>query len=656
MGADKSPKLDAMVGRGTVLDRLSGFISLMACIMRLMRLANIWIAAAVILWISLDAAVAQPKSDEAPAHPKRIVVLYSYGQQFQAWATWSKAIRSELGRQSSWPLDIQEHSLVTARNGDEAAEGKFVEYLKALYAQQPPDLILCLAAPAARFVQRYRADLFPTAPMLLAVVDLRRVDQSILSGQDAMAGVQFDPVVLIENIQRLLPETKTIAMINGAAPTERFWAGEMKRVLGPLLENKVELLFYGERSLAETQKAVASLPPHSAILFQQLNVDGTGAVYGDKEPLKRLSKVANAPIFTFDESYFDGDVVGGPMFSPADGARSTAAVALRILGGEKASAIKAPPTGFAAPKYDWRQLQRWNITESRLPPGSEVLFRELSAWDRYRWQIVAMFGIIFLQGSTITGLLYEGRRRRFAEAQAKRRLTELAHVNRHLIANELGSSIAHEVNQPLGAILNNAETMKILLGTQSPDLDELREIVDDILRDDRRASEVILRLRNLLTKEPFDLRDIDLNQIVSEVIELLSTTARQRRVKFIKALSSTALPVRGDTVQLQQVLVNLMINGMDAMSDTNGVPREIIVRSASSRGFAEVSVSDTGPGISPDQIGNVFDPFFTTKQNGMGIGLSIAQTIVEAHSGEIWAENQMDGGAVFRIRLQLSVN
>ena len=151
---------------------------------------------------------------------------------------------------------------------------------------------------------------------------------------------------------------------------------------------------------------------------------------------------------------------------------------------------------------------------------------------------------------------------------------------------------------------------------------------------------MILRLRNLLTKEPFELRDIDLNQIVSEVIELLSTTARQRGVNFTKALSSTALQVRGDTVQLQQVLVNLIINGMDAMSDTNGGPREIVVRSASVRGFAEVSVSDTGPGISPDKIGNVFDPFFTTKQNGMGIGLSIARTIVEAHGGKIRAENR----------------
>ena len=189
-----------------------------SCTLRMKRLVNMWIAAAVILLISVGGTAAQPKSGEPAAQPKRIVVLYSYGQNFQAWATWGRAIRNELSRQSPWPLDIQEHSLVTARNGDEAAEAKFVEYLKALYAQRPPDLIVALAAPAARFVQRYRADLFPTTPMLLAAVDPRRVDQSMLSEQDAMAGVQFDPVVLFENILRLLPETKTIALINGNSP------------------------------------------------------------------------------------------------------------------------------------------------------------------------------------------------------------------------------------------------------------------------------------------------------------------------------------------------------------------------------------------------------------------------------------------------------
>ena len=161
-----------------------------------------------------------------------------------------------------------------------------------------------------------------------------------------MAGVRYDQVAAFENILRLLPETKTIAIILGNSPSERFWAGEQKRVLGPLLANKVELIFYGEQPFEEILKAVANLPPHSAIFYQQLAVDGAGAVYGDKEPLKRIYEVANAPIFSYDETFFNGEMVGGPMFSPAEGARPMAAAAVRMLGGEKASDIKVPPVGL----------------------------------------------------------------------------------------------------------------------------------------------------------------------------------------------------------------------------------------------------------------------------------------------------------------------
>ena len=195
-------------------------------------------------------------------------------------------------------------------------------------------------------------------------------------------------------------------------------------------------------------------------------MDGAGAVYGDKEPLKRIYEVANAPIFSFDETYFNGQIVGGPMFSPAEGAQPMAAVAIRMLGGEKTSGID--PVGFSAPKYDWRQLQRWNISESRLPPGSEILFREPTVWERYSWQIASIVAVILIQAGLIAVLLQEHRRRQFAEVQSRQRMTELAHVNRFSTAGELTASIAHEINQPLGSILTNAETAEEILKSSKP--------------------------------------------------------------------------------------------------------------------------------------------------------------------------------------------
>ena len=612
--------------------------------LRLTRLANIWTAAALVLLVSIG---------ESAAQPKEVLFLHSFGQNFQPWATWSREIRNELNRQSPWPLDIQQFSLVTARNGDPAAEPKFIAYLEALYARRRPDLIVALGAPAARFVQQHRADLFPATPMLLAAVEERRVEQSMLSEQDTVVGVRLDEPAVIQNILRLLPKTKAIVVIIGNSPAERFWVADLKRILAPLLANGVELIFYNERPFEEILRGVSSLPPHTAILFGQLWIDSAGAVYGDKEPLKRIYEVANAPIFSVDQSYFNGEVVGGPMWSPTEGARPTAAVAIRMLGGEKADSIKVPAIEFSAPKYDWRQLQRWNISESRLPPGGEIVFREPTVLEQYSWQISFIAAVFLIQAGLISILLHEHRRRRLAEVQARQRMAELAHVNRFSTAGEWTASIAHEINQPLGSILANAETAQAILKSPNPDMIELSEIVDDIVRDDRRAGEIIRRTRSLLSKVPFELKELDLNDTAREIADFLSTLAVARKVELTSSITPNALPIFGDQIQLQQVVLNLVVNGIEAMKDTPSEHRIIGIRTLRVDQFAELSVADRGPGIPEEKLKAIFEPFFSSKAEGMGMGLSIARTIIEAHDGQIWAKNRDHGGASVRIRIPL---
>jgi signal transduction histidine kinase len=625
---------------------------------RLERLVYIWVAAAVVLVVSIGAAVARPKSGETAAQPKTILFLHSYGLNVQPWAAWSREIQTELNRQSPWPLVIQEQPLVTAGAGD-TTETKFVEYLATLYAQRPPDLIVAVGTPAAQFMQRHRPNLYPTTPMLLAAVEVRRVEPSMLSEQDAVAGIHLDEVALFRNILRLLPETQTIALISGNSPNARFWVDEQKQILGPLLGNKVKLIFFYEQPFEETLKEIAKLPPHSAIFFQMLVVEGARAMSGDKEPLKRIDEVGTAPIFSFDETFFTGAVVGGPMFSSAGVARPTAAAAVRMLGGERASSIEVPVIGFSAPKYDWRQLQRWNISESRLPPGSEILFREPTAWDRYSWQIALTTIVILLQGALIAALLREHRRRQLAEVQSAQRSRELALASRFATAGELTASIAHELNQPLGAILTNAETAQAILKSQSqdiaerPDIIELSDIVDDILHDDQRASEVIRRMRSLLKRAPFDPKNYDFNEVVRETVGLFSAVAAGRKVELASFLAPIALPVICDHIQLQQVIINLVGNAIEAMKDTPTEVRIISIQTSRVEKFAELSVSDRGHGILTGKLKEVFEPFYTSKAEGMGMGLSIARTIIEAHNGQIWAENQDRGGATFRIRLPL---
>jgi signal transduction histidine kinase len=299
-------------------------------------------------------------------------------------------------------------------------------------------------------------------------------------------------------------------------------------------------------------------------------------------------------------------------------------------------------------------LQRWKISESRLPPGSEILFREPTVWERYSWQIALITTVILLQAGLISALLREHRRRQLAEVDSRQRMAELARVVRFSTAGELTASIAHEINQPLGAILTNAETADAILNSPSPDIAELKDIVKDILQDDRRAGEVIRRMRSLLKKAPFEVKNIDLNDVVRETVVFISTLAIGRTVELTSVIAPNALPIVGDPIQLQQVILNLVVNGVDAMKDTPSEKRTITIRTSRVENFAQLSVSDRGPGIPEGKLKEVFEPFFTSKAEGMGMGLSIARTIIEAHNGLIWAKNRDHGGATLRIRLPLA--
>jgi signal transduction histidine kinase len=242
--------------------------------------------------------------------------------------------------------------------------------------------------------------------------------------------------------------------------------------------------------------------------------------------------------------------------------------------------------------------------------------------------------------------------RKIAEDGLVRAQAEAAHASRLALVGELTASIAHELNQPLGAILSNSDAAELLLESAGPQLDDIRQILADIRRDDLRASEVIKHLRALLRKREVELLPLDLNEVVADALRLVDGESRRRGIEVETELSAVLPAVRGDKTQLQQVLLNLVLNGMEAMAESSAAKRRLTVQTAGDPNEeAEVAVTDTGPGISPDRLPRLFDAFFTTKEYGMGLGLSIARSIIESHGGRIWAEKNTDGGAVFRFTL-----
>lgn len=542
-------------------------------------------------------------------------------------------------------------SLDLSRFNGAAYEQILRQYLKEKYRDRPIGAIVAMGSVTLELVQRWRAELWPGTPVVFGLVD--ETDFTRMKPSPDVTGgiVRLRLADSIRAAQAIVPGLRSVFFVGDHWDRQVIfgnWKDEIRDAPAGLQLTELVGL-----TMTELGRRVAALPDQTAIVYSAVYSDGEGGFYPPSVALGFIAEKANRPIVGTVETYLDSGSIGGFVLRPGVIGADAASRALRIINGEAASSIPPTLTSAVTPIFNWKQMQRWNVREADLPPGSEIRFRERSVWERYRWQSLSVTGALLVQAALISILLHERRRRGDAELEARHRISELAHVHRHATAGELSSSIAHELNQPLGSILTNAETAELILESAAPDLNEVKEILADIRQDDLRASQVIAHMRSLLKRTPFELKEIDVNDVVRDAFELLAGRASSRNVTLDWKTCSQPLRVTADCIQLQQVILNLIVNGMDAVAS---IPRSrmVVGRTNADPGCALISISDSGPGIPEQKLGEIFEPFFTTKEHGMGIGLSLARTIIQAHKGRIWAENLPEGGAVFRIALPLS--
>lgn len=716
-----------------------------------------------------------------PPPVKRVLILHSFGRDFAPYAAASSSFRTELAQQAANPIEFLEASLETARFIEGGSETPFVEYLRALFADRPPHLLVPFGAPAMNFLIRHRDALFPGVPLLVGAVDKRRLSAAHLGANATAVGVDLDLPAIIDNVLRVLPSTRNIEVVIGNSPLERFWLAELREDF-QAFTNRVSFNWLSELSFEEMRKHVGALPPNTAIFYALLLVDAAGVPHEQDSALEVLHRESKAPIFGAFDSQLGRGIVGGPLYPVQQVSSETARLAVRILKGESPESMQPVLLDSATPVYDWRELKRWNIKESRLPPASVIQYREPTFWEQYRWYIIAALAIVAMQAALIGDLLLERARRRRtaavlseseenlrrlvettaavpwqadaetwvfnyvgpqagkllgypleqwyekdfwvshlhpddkelaintclsnsartenfafeyrmiaasgesvwmhdivhcerpngqpgqlrgfmlditerkrAEAELRRNREELAHLTRIYTMGELATSLAHELNQPLTAILSNAQAAQRFLSANPADVDEVREILQDIVQDNNRAGEVIRRMRALVKKEKLEISSLDLATLIGEIVALVHSDAVLRNARVSLDFTPDLPPVRGDKVELQQVLLNLLLNAFDAMRDAAPEERDVVVRmEADGAGMVEVSVSDRGTGLTSDKLDKIFQPFFTTKKEGLGMGLSISRAIIEAHGGKLWAENNAGRGATFYFTLPRS--
>jgi signal transduction histidine kinase len=620
------------------------------------RAVHVWSKASGALLLGASLLVAAP-SAAAPspaASPRSVLLLYGFDPFAPAVVALDTAFRSTLGAEGPPGVVVHDEILDAEVVTDPALLPRQRAWLRARYGADPPAVVVAAGLGALEFVLHERDELWPDVPVVFTLVDEQQLSRLALPA--AVTGVARQPAVgeTLELALRLFPDTRRLALVSGAGPADRALEDAARREL-ERMGRGLEQVDLTALPLAVLGERMATLPPDTVVLGVSLFRDGAGRSIRAYDVAADLTRRSTAPAFTTHGTIVGLGVVGGWVSDyPAMGVQ-TGRMVNAVLARAPGAPLPPQQVAPAHPVVDARQLERWHVPERRLPEGTEVLFRDPSLWRRHRALILGVAALLVVESLLIAFLLLERRRRQAAEAEALANQERIAHMNRVGTIAELSGSLAHELNGPLGSMVNNARAAKRLLAVEPPRNPELRASLEDIESAAERASQVIRKLRVVLRKDEFRPGRVEVATVMQDAVRLVRSEAVRRRVLIEVGPGPGELAVSGDEVLLLQILLNLLLNALDAVMEKPAGERTVSLEARTVGDRVELSVSDSGPGFPESARDGIFEPFFTTKPQGLGMGLAICRSIAETHGGEIVAENRPEGGAVVRVTLPISL-
>ncbi len=722
--------------------------------------------------------VVQPLYAAESKETKAVLVLYSEDKAHPAHELTDQGIRAAFRSNKLIDVHLYTDYLDVSRFSGPSHARTLADYLHRKYAGSKIDAIIAVYPAAVDLLLGEARSALPGVPIVAC--DMTRPYAESLNNSPSRSLVTG--VVMGDNIAgvldaafRMRPGIKRVALIAGTGPDDQH-SGQVFRNGLKTYARKLELIDLTNLPMEDILRRVRSLPPDTIVLYSSIFRDGAGKSFVPREALSLISQAANVPVFGLYDTYLGYGIVGGRLVSFEQQGKEAAALVLRILGGEPPASI--PFTGEEAyvSLYDWRELKRWNISETTVAPESEIRYRQPSLWEEHKREIAGAVVLVMVETALIFGLVTNLLRRRKAERslieseervrlavssagaglwsldtgtgriwatdktrellgialdeelnlekflvlvhpedrertrraikqtlqpdqetsieyrvrlpdgnirwiasrgrlqqlsaresirlmgvsiditqrkqaalEAQKHREDLARVSHLASLGELSAALAHQINQPLTAILTNAQAAARYLSKKKPNLDEVSETVADIIEDDKRASDIIRRLRALFGSGKVESNSVDLNEVVREAAGFARDSERLNSVSLVLSLQEGLPSVEGDVLHLEQVILNLVFNGIEAMEGSRSEHREIRISTERYDGDrVKVSVQDRGPGINETTRDQMFQAFHTTKADGMGMGLSLCHSIIEAHGGRLWAENCPDGsGATF---------
>ena len=711
---------------------------------------------------------------------KTVLILYSLGPSFPTTIQWDLGLRSGLGAQRDFEVNINTEYLDLSRYHDLEYIEKVKDLFQYKYGENMPDLIITVFEPALLFVLNHRDTLFPEVPIIFGAVEKNSVKNIDLAQN--IRGVFPEHDAFKETLDlalQLHPDTRSAVIITGTGYLESSW---LKSTQGIFQQYKNQLIptYWQGLSVDELRNRVQKLPDNTLIFYYPVFEDQVGNKYDPTDVLSKISKVSPVPIYCFWEISIKYGAVGGHLIDFPMEAKKVAQLSINILSG--ASLERASPSQNEGIQYifDDRQLKRWSIPDSKLPPGSEIRFHEYTFWEKYLYRVILIVGVLVFQSLIIAYLLLQRRKLRESQlelletqqkyktvadytydweywqnpdgsiqwispscrricgysrasiienpsliykmiheddkkiwdshkcsksiktgietiqfriqtaqkemrwiehtcqlvtddqgnalgvrannrdvtdkemykSQVNKLQSELIHMERRVTVSALTYAITHEINQPLTSIRSYAQAALRYMDKDGLEEGNIRKALHGIVADNKRASEIVNELRDLVKEDKTLPNSIDFNQLIKHVLDLLHSEIILRNATIHLELDQTIPKIVGHTIPLQQVLLNLLINGMDAMEEQNSIDRIVTIstRAENDEGII-VQIDDNGLGISEDKVEEIFEAFHTTKAKGMGLGLAISKLIIESHRGRLWAENNPKSGARFLISL-----
>jgi signal transduction histidine kinase len=581
---------------------------------------------------------------------KRVLVLYSLEKGNVGQDRIDAQLQEIFKRNKTFEIKIYNEYLDLIRFPDREQVSRLTDFLRRKYTKEKPDVVVTILPSALDCLEKHGRRLFRGIPVVAALLPRDRAE-SLASSPLRESGIGIiyvdNAYEVAQSALRLRPGTKRIAFVAGTSPLDIGFKVPVLREINRAAEG-MELIDLSGLTIDDTLSRVHNLPPDTIVFHTSIFRDKKGVVFNPPDALRMVSDASNAPVFGFVESHMGKGIVGGRLAMLEWHIEKMAELTQRVLAGESPAAIPIVGEGGYRNVYDWREIKRWKIPESSLPRGSIFINKDLNVFERNKRYFIAGVLFLILQTVLIVFLINMNRKQKETSLQLQEvagRYRELLRIDRSSRLGELAASLAHELNQPLAAILSNAQAALRFLASGKNDPELSREILQNIVQDDKRAADVIRSLRSMVKKGETIKEPTNINELLREVVAIAEGELIAHNIQIETLLSETLPPVIADKTQIQQVALNLIINAMDAMAQSNPRQKKIILQAELRDGFVRVGVHDNGSGIPAERIDNVFDPFYTTKSNGLGMGLAVCKSIITAHGGRIWAENNPEGGA-----------